>query len=840
PPAATLKTDDPFVGMKIGPYRVIEEIGHGGMGTVFRAVRADDAYRKQVAIKVVRRGMDHDFVLQRFRHERQIMATLEHPNIAHLLDGGATEDGLPYFVMEYVQKGEPIDSYCDREKLTTKQRLELFCTVCSAVQSAHERQIIHRDIKPGNILINSRGEPKLLDFGIAKILDPELSTNTINATATVLRLMTPEYASPEQVRGEPVTPASDVYSLGVLLYELLSGHRPYRLKSRSAHEIAQVICESEPERPSTAVNRTELVTRGTLPPITLTPEAVGRARQLTPEDLRRTLCGDLDNIILMAMRKEPSRRYGSVGQFSEDIRRHLEGLPVVARKDTFRYRAGKFVRRNKVGVAAAAVVLLSLVGGVVATVWQARRATEQARVAAQERDRAERRFNDVRQLSNALLTDIAPKIERLQGSTEARQALVFQSLKYLDSLAQEAGGDLLLQSELASAYEKVGDLQGNPRKPNLGDFAGAIASYEKANHIRRNLPDTAEHERLLAENVRGLADIRLTSYDIKGALQDYAGASKIYENLLTKNPESHDLQMAYLKTKLELAEVYGQNNYQFDMAASLAREIVAALERLDPNRQETRLLLATAYSQLGHSLSWDNKQSEAETEMAKATALADKLAAENPNDMHVQQTVYRVYMSASIINELINDELSLQFAHKALRIVERSVERDAADVQAKQNLARILARLGMIYTNLKRVSEAIAALEKAEKFSLEILEREPMNRGYQHNLAVIYTHFGLAKYAQRDWQGALKAYQKTADYFETFAQTDEKNLAGRRDLALALRYIGFTYTKLGDKKKAREHFQKALELLNQLKAQNSLSGWDQLTVDELQGILQSL
>jgi tetratricopeptide (TPR) repeat protein len=461
-------------------------------------------------------------------------------------------------------------------------------------------------------------------------------------------------------------------------------------------------------------------------------------------------------------------------------------------------------------------------------------------VAAQERDRAERRFNDVRQLSNALLTDIAPKIERLQGSTEARQALIVQSLKYLDSLAQEAGGDLLLQSELASAYEKVGDLQGNPRKPNLGDFAGAVASYEKANRIRRNLPDTEEHERLLAENFRGLADIRRTSYDIKGALQDYAEALKIYENLLTKNPESHDLQMAYLKTKLELAEVYGQTTYQFDMAASLEREIIAALERLDPNRQETRLFLAIAYSQLGNSLSWDNKQSEAETEMAKATALADSLAAETPNDTNVQQRLFRVYTLASIINETINDELSLQFAHKALRIVERSVERDAADVQAKQNLAKILGRLGMIYTNLKRFSEAISALEKSEKISLETLEREPMNRGYQHDLAVIYTHFGLAKYGQRDWQGALKAYQKTADYFETFRQADEKNLAGRRDLAHASRYIGLTQMKLGDKKQARENFQKALELLNQLKAQDSLSGWDQLTIDELQGVLQSL
>src|SRR5579863_4322420 len=250
----------PRVGRRVGPYQIVEEIGAGGMGEVYRAFRADDQYRKQVAIKLVRAGQDSSFVVSRFKNERQILASLDHPNIARLHDGGTTEDGLPYFVMELID-GQPIDQYCAQRGLSVPERLKLFMQVCSAVQYAHQRLIIHRDIKPGNILVASDGTPKLLDFGIAKILDPEAVTGQIEATLTVFRILTPGYASPEQVKGEPITTASDVYSLGVVLYELLTGRHPYRGPSSTPQEIARAVCEVEPERPSTAVRRMETTER---------------------------------------------------------------------------------------------------------------------------------------------------------------------------------------------------------------------------------------------------------------------------------------------------------------------------------------------------------------------------------------------------------------------------------------------------------------------------------------------------------------------------------------------------------------------------------------------------
>jgi serine/threonine protein kinase len=326
-------------GRRIGPYEILRALGEGGMGAVYLAVRADGAFRKLVALKIVRPEAASAEVLRRFQQEREILASLDHPNIARILDGGETDDGLPYLVMEYVD-GKPIDAYCDEHRLSLTERLKLYEAVCSAIRYAHEKHVVHRDLKPSNILVTEDETVKLLDFGIAKLLAASDGA-TLLRTRSDSRLMTPEYASPEQVRGEPITASSDVYTLGVVLYELLTGRRPYRMRSRIYHEIVRTICEEPPTRPSAAVTR-----RGEAPGPGSAPEALSWTRRASPGGLRHELSGNLDGVLLKALEKDPLRRYGSVQDLSADLRRHLQGEPVRARSNVLLYGLGDFVRRH--------------------------------------------------------------------------------------------------------------------------------------------------------------------------------------------------------------------------------------------------------------------------------------------------------------------------------------------------------------------------------------------------------------------------------------------------------------------------------------------------------------
>lgn len=362
--------EDLAPGSRLGPYEVVRLLGHGGMGEVYLARRVDD-FERQVALKVIRHGLRRRDLVRRFENERQILARIEHPYIARLLDGGTTVEGLPYLVMEYVD-GEPLDVYVERNGLSIRERVGLFRGICSAFEELHRNLIVHRDLKPGNVLITRTGEPRLLDFGVAKLLQPTLFGRLLD-TQVGLRPLTPVYASPEQIRNEPITTSSDIYSLGVLLFELLTGELPYRADPQDLAALFHEICEVDPEKPSSTVRR-----RAAEPD--LDPTEADQARRSVSE-----ISGDLDSIVLKSLRKRPEQRYGSVEQLSEDLRRFLTGLPVLARQGSALYHFGKLVRRRK--LPAAALVLIALLTASSLTLW--RRAVHERDLAIRERQHAE-------------------------------------------------------------------------------------------------------------------------------------------------------------------------------------------------------------------------------------------------------------------------------------------------------------------------------------------------------------------------------------------------------------------------------------------------------------------
>ncbi len=478
---------DPLVGQRLGAYRVLGEISRGGMGTVFLAARDDNQYARRVAIKVVRRGLDTGDVLRRFAAERQILARFDHPRICRLIDAGTTPDGRPYIVQDHVE-GERLLQYCDARQLETGARLELFAMVCDAVHYAHQRLVVHRDLKPGNVLVTSSGEPILLDFGIAKVLDPD-PADAPTVTSTQMRALTPDYASPEQVRGEPVTTATDVYSLGVVLYELLTGQSPYRVTTRSRAALERAVCDDEPLPPSAAVGHNVR--------------------------LRRRLAGDLDAIALKAIAKDPNRRYASAEALSEDVRRTLSGVPITAGRVTFLRRTRAFVRRHRWGVGAAAAIVVALGVGLAV-------AARQAQVASMERARAEQRSDELRTIAGSLISDIG----RLGGSMEMRQVLTQRGLDYLQVLAKDASGDPALAIELAQAYLEMGGVLGEYFGNNsTGNFAGALDLYDRGIEqlTARDVWPTAlqqERLRLLSELSRLSAETRSILGDTERALAD--------------------------------------------------------------------------------------------------------------------------------------------------------------------------------------------------------------------------------------------------------------------------------------------------------------------------------
>lgn len=713
------------VGTRAGVYELVEEIAHGGMGEVYRARRVDGHYEKEVAVKLVRVGMDTSFVLERFLHERQILASLDHPCIAHLLDGGTTDEGVPYFVMELIV-GTPIDEYCDTRHLSITDRLKLFQQVCSAVQYAHQHLVIHRDIKPNNILVTEGGEPKLLDFGIAKMLDPSGEHE-----ATVLRPMTPEYASPEQIRGEPITTATDVYSLGIVLYRLLTGSSPYRGDTRNFHEMSREVVETDPVRPSLVVLQSQTISNEN----ELEAEASGQVfqdRATSPAKLKRCLTGDLDTIVLKALRKEPERRYSSVEQLAEDIRRHLDGLPVAARRGSWSYRASKFTQRHKVGMIATVMIALALLAGMVLTLREARIAEANRQLAEANRKRAEQRFNDVRRLANSLMFEVHDSIKDLPGSTPARKLLVTRALEYLDSLSREAKGDASLQRELAAAYERIGDVQGQPRQANLGDSAGAADSYGKALAIREALlaanPNDPQVLLDLTPNYGKLSDLLWTLGNPKGAMEN-------------AHKEISTAEAAY---------------------------------RVNPSDPKTRLLVASYRMDYGYRLAViGGDRAGGLNILRQGSNMLEQLSAENPNDLQILRTLGLSYSrTAGILEDRPEGrEEALALYKKAIAVKNNLLKSDPTNTDFRRLLAYDQYTLGNLLAETD-LSNALGYERSALASFDDLSLADPLNSQYQQDRGRALSHIGQTLTRMRDFGQAREPLRQSLTLLEKLPGKD--------------------------------------------------------------------
>ena len=758
-------------GAEVGAYRLLKEIGRGGMGAVYLAERADQAFDKHVAIKIVAGHVAPPDLIRRFLEERRILATLDHPNIAHVLDAGATADGLPFVVMEYVD-GTAIDVHCRERRLTIRHRLTLFRQVCDAVHHAHQRLIVHRDIKPANILVTSDGIPKLLDFGIAKLLEEGRVQSD-----TALRAFTPESASPEQIRSEPVTVTSDVYSLGALLYRLVTDQKMFDFSSSSENEIVRTICDREPVPPSEAAS-----TKG---------ERVER---------------DVDWIVLKALRKESDRRYVSVAQLSEDCERYLTGKPVLAGPDTVGYRTAKFLRRHWVGAsAAAAIAVVVAVAGT--ALWYSQQ-------------RAERRFNDVRRLANTLVGELYDSIAEVPGSTSARQLLVTRALGYLDALSREAGRDTSLKVDLADAYQKIGDVQGNPYLANLGDVAGARASYGKLIDLRSSI-----HESLATRQsavALGLAHSRVGDLDL--AQGKYAEAVESYDRALTRFDEARATDASGEDATEDRARVHGRRGVALtwsghrDEAKTALLESIRLLQVLNDRPGSSRVMrrgLAVNYGNLGDVYHYEGDYTRALESHERAAAIARALLAETPDAITAKRDV--VMLLARVGGDLIElrrfDE-SIRNTEQSIAIEEAMVKADPQNVQFQFDLADMYGNLAASQRETRRLDEALRSIEHSLQISERAAEKNPDFVAHRFNYATALRQLGLVQRDRGATDEAIRGFRRSIEVFASLPadQRDPKqSLATTADLGLALADQARRTGSADLRKEARATLQKALD-----------------------------
>jgi serine/threonine protein kinase len=650
---------DPLIGRQMGAYQIIRKLGAGGMGAVYLASRADEQFRRLVAIKAIRAELLDKDTLRRFENERHTLAALDHPNIVRLLDGGTSEDGIPYLVMDYVE-GQPIDRYCADQGLSVRQRLELFRALCLAVHYAHQNLVVHRDLKPGNVVVTPQGVPKLLDFGIAKLLRPEYAAGQVGLTRTAAQPLTPEYASPEQIHGRPVTTASDIYSLGVLLYTLLVGAHPFHRQKNSSYELERAICETEPAPPSAAV----------------------------PAEAARLLHGDLDAIVLTAMRKEPPRRYASAERLAEDVRRYLAGEPVAARGESPVYRARKFLGRHQstMALSAAAMVVLVLL----------------AVGAYREYLRSQRLVTELRDFSN-FVTNRLDKIRT--EPTVAQNEIVGKAVSTLDELARNVAGDDSLRRDLVNGYLKMANVQGNLLVASSGNTAAALKSANKAFEIADDLTRRGSPQ----------APARAEMSQAHESLGDLLNARGQYATAIGHYRQAMELDDGEKRTITVLTKLASAQGDEMDPAAA-ADTYEEILEKVNHSSKPNRKFAAFAQERLAWFRMLSGEPSSAEQAVRGAIAIYEEMAGATPspsaryNLANAHKTLAEVLMrQGKNADALAECRASLEI-HRAL------LNDDVANEQYSRMSARDDMLLADLLSALGQGSEARAAAMRAAAY----------------------------------------------------------------------------------------------------------------------------
>ena len=754
-----------WIGRTLGPWRLQALIARGGMGEVYRGERADGQYEQQVAVKVMRADADHAVLLERFRAERRILASLDHPNLAKLLDAGVTDSGAPWFVMELVE-GEPIDAYCERRRLGMDDRLRLFRSVCQVVDYAHRKGVVHRDLKPSNILVRADGAVKLVDFGIAKQIGPIAGEG--ERTTTAYRALTPEYASPEQIRGEAATPASDVYALGVVLYRLLARTSPYRDTAGDAYALTRAICEIEPPPPSRAVS-----VQG--------PE--GRS-------LRRQLQGGLDAVVMMALRKEPARRYATAEALADDVFRHLEGLPVQARHGAWSYRAGRFVLRHRAMLLAALVANLALVAGASVAGYQAYEAHLQ-------RERAEHHFAEVRKLANVMLLDVHKAIAPLPGSTPARRLIVQNALAYLQQLSSEATDHAELRVELANGYRSIGDIQGRPYSANIGDAKGALESYDRGIALIRDLvqPSTSA-DAGQADAQAALAQLYQRKGTLLGSQGEDAEAERLVaqgvalmNDLAAHRPLGRELQLVRAAMHGQLSQVqrYAGNTEAFFRNSMEARRQYQHILSEAPNEEAAISGLATTYLEQGtYYFERDSEPAtlaQAIQAFRRALELQQPVAEKHPDDVRLVRNLaaHRANLAAALMRAQQPRDAAHEYRLAHDLIADLS-SKDRSNAQLRAELAIVTGSMSRALLANGEADAAVQAAQAAIEGYAGLPEGSLRDVNTRYKQGVAHYLLGQAQEARSNRTGACSAYRQSLPILQ---ELEGRNGLGRTDITPA-------------------------------------------------------